>query len=37
MALADFAPPNSDSLIDWALAYIAAGMAVFPSARTKSR
>ena len=30
LALTGFAPPNSDSPLDWALAYAAAGLAVFP-------
>jgi Bifunctional DNA primase/polymerase, N-terminal/Family of unknown function (DUF5906) len=30
MIPADFAPPDSNSPIDWAIAYAAAGMAVFP-------
>ena len=32
---ADFAPPASDNAIDWALAYAAAGMAVFPAANKR--
>ena len=32
---ADFAPPASDNAIDWALAYAAAGMAIFPAANKR--
>jgi hypothetical protein len=28
--LSDFSPPASDAPIDWALAYIGAGLAIFP-------
>jgi Bifunctional DNA primase/polymerase, N-terminal len=30
MGLANFTPPDAGSPLDWALAYIAAGMPVFP-------